>query len=188
MIVDGDHNYFTVSEELRVIAERAPEGELPLLLFHDVCWPHGRRDAYWAPDRIPPEHRQPLGNRATLFPGNPGTADEGLVLPKSAAQEGGPRNGVLTAIEDFVADRPDLRMAVVPAFFGFAAVWHVEALWAGAIADLLGPWDRNPTLARLEANRVFNVATSSARVAKLRKLEKEVEGLRALIRRQEPGT
>ena len=61
VIVDGDHNYFTVSEELRVIAERAPEGELPLLLFHDVCWPHGRRDAYWTPDRIPPEHRQPLG-------------------------------------------------------------------------------------------------------------------------------
>ena len=109
VIVDGDHNYFTVSEELRVIAERAPaKASCRSCLFHDVCWPHGRRDAYWAPDRIPPEHRQPLGDRATLFPGNPGTADEGLVLPKSAAQEGGPRNGVLTAIEDFVADRSGL--------------------------------------------------------------------------------
>src|SRR5581483_9770610 len=36
-IIDGDHNYFTVSEELRLIAERASGSQLPLLLFHDVC-------------------------------------------------------------------------------------------------------------------------------------------------------
>src|SRR4051812_31737927 len=49
-IIDGDHNYFTVSEELRILAARAEGGPLPLLLFHDVCWPHARRDDYYAPD------------------------------------------------------------------------------------------------------------------------------------------
>src|SRR5918995_1128020 len=34
VIIDGDHNYFTVSEELRLIGERSADGELPLLLFH----------------------------------------------------------------------------------------------------------------------------------------------------------
>ena len=47
VIIDGDHNYFTVREELRIIGERAPGAALPLLLFHDVCWPHGRRDDYF---------------------------------------------------------------------------------------------------------------------------------------------
>ena len=47
MIIDGDHNYYTVSEELRLIAERARTAPLPLLLFHDVCWPHARRDDYF---------------------------------------------------------------------------------------------------------------------------------------------
>ena len=47
IVIDGDHNYFTVSEELRLIGERAPGAELPLLLFHDVCWPHARRDDYF---------------------------------------------------------------------------------------------------------------------------------------------
>src|SRR5215207_3656918 len=47
VIVDGDHNYYTVSEELRLIDERAAGAELPLLMLHDVGWPHGRRDAYW---------------------------------------------------------------------------------------------------------------------------------------------
>ncbi len=36
LVIDGDHNYYTVSEELRLIKERAAGGALPLLLFHDV--------------------------------------------------------------------------------------------------------------------------------------------------------
>ena len=55
VIIDGDHNYYTVSEELRLIDERAAGAELPLLVLHDVGWPHGRRDAYWSPESIPDE-------------------------------------------------------------------------------------------------------------------------------------
>ena len=181
VIVDGDHNYYTVSEELRIISERAGRSGLPLCLFHDVTWPHGRRDAYWNPDVIPAGHRHPLSPHPTLFPGNAATAEEGLVLPASAAHEGGPRNGVLTAIEDFAAPRPDLAMAVVPAFFGFAAVWPKDALWAGAVADVLAPWDANPLVERLEANRTFNVATSSARAARISELERAAAASREQI-------
>ena len=35
----------------------------------------------------------------------PGVRPDGLPYPRSAAREGGPRNGVLTAVEDFVAQR-----------------------------------------------------------------------------------
>ena len=60
VIIDGDHNYYTVSEELRLIGERAQGSDLPLLLFHDVCWPHACRDDYYALELIPEEHRQPV--------------------------------------------------------------------------------------------------------------------------------
>src|SRR5215211_6207940 len=33
LIFDGDHNYFTLVEELRLVADRAGQGRLPLLLF-----------------------------------------------------------------------------------------------------------------------------------------------------------
>ena len=59
-MIDGDHNYYTVSEELRLIGERAPGSELPLLLFHDVRWPHGRRDDYFDVAQIP-EREPPFG-------------------------------------------------------------------------------------------------------------------------------
>ena len=116
VIIDGDHNYYTVSEELRLIAERA-SGGLPLLVFHDVSWPHGRRDAYFAPERIPEEHRQPLAEGAGLFPGERGLKFGGLTYKWAAAREGGARNGVLTAVEDFAAQHPELRLAIVPVFF-----------------------------------------------------------------------
>src|SRR5437764_45386 len=55
LVIDGDHNYFTVSQELELIGQRAGQEHLPLLLFHDVRWPHGRRDDYAAPEQIPAE-------------------------------------------------------------------------------------------------------------------------------------
>ena len=163
VIVDGDHNYFTVSEELRLIEERSQPDSMPLLLLHDVCWPHARRDDYFAPERIPPEHRLPLaGDGGGLFPGDPGLQPHGLPYPRSAAREGGPRNGVLTAVEDFVARHDDMRLAVIPAFFGLGVVWRREAPWAAELARIVDPYDGNPVLERLESNRVYQIAAAHA--------------------------
>lgn len=178
VVIDGDHNYYTVSEELRLIGERAPGPEIPLLMLHDVGWPHGRRDAYWAPERIPDEHRQPVVARPGLFPGEPGVADDGLPMYSSAEREGGPRNGVLTALEDFLVRREDLELAILPPFFGFGVVWHREAPWASGVAEVVRAWDRNPVLARLEENRVYHLATAHARSAELLRTTSALERAR----------
>jgi hypothetical protein len=158
VIIDGDHNYFTVSQELRIVAERSDP--LPLLLFHDVCWPHGRRDDYFAPEEIPAEHRQPTSDGGCLFPGEPGISRGGLPYRRPAAREGGPQNGVLTAVEDFVAEREGVRLAVIPAFFGLGVVWELAAPWSADLAAVVDPWDRNPLLERLEGSRVLHLASS----------------------------
>ena len=157
LIIDGDHNHYTVSEELRLIAERAGGAPLPLIAFHDVGWPHARRDTYYAPERIPEQHRQPLARDALVAPGEPGLARAGLRFPWAASREGGPGNGVLTAIEDFIAGREQLQLALVPAFFGLGLLWERGAPWAGAMADLIAPWDRSPLLERLEADRLAHI-------------------------------
>jgi hypothetical protein len=160
VIIDGDHNYYTVSEELRLIAKRAAGARLPLLMFHDVSWPHGRRDDYFAPERIPETHRQPMAEGGGLFPGVSGVRPGGLPFRGSAAREGGARNGVLTAVEDFVGQREDVVLAIVPVFFGLGVVWQREAPCSKELADLLEPWDRNALLERLEANRVLHLAVA----------------------------
>jgi hypothetical protein len=166
VVIDGDHNYYTVGEELRLVAERAAGTTLPLMLLHDVSWPHGRRDDYFAPELIPDEYRQPTVEGGGLFPGDPGISREGMPYRWPAASEGGPRNGVLTAIEDFVSSRERLRFAVIPAFFGLGVVWDRDAHWAEAIEEILEPWDRNPLVERLEANRVFHLVSDRVQMGR----------------------
>jgi hypothetical protein len=161
IILDGDHNYYTVSGELRIIAERgrAQARPIPLLLLHDVGWPHGRRDDYYVPERIPAEHRHPLAQDG-LFPGDSGTVHGGIPCDNPAAREGGPRNGVLTAIEDFLTGHDSLRLAVVPAFYGLGIIWDESDPRADEVARLLAPWDRHPLLQRMEDNRLLHLANT----------------------------
>ena len=181
VIIDGDHNYYTVSEELRLIGERAQGSALPLLLFHDVCWPHARRDDYYAPDQVPEEHRQPIVEGGGVFPGEPGIRPGGLPFRFAAAREGGPRNGVLTAIEDFVASSDGLRLVIVPAFFGLGVVFHRDAPYAERIAAILDPFDRHPMLERLEANRVLHLASVHYQMVEVGRLQERLGRQEALL-------
>jgi hypothetical protein len=183
VVIDGDHNYYTVSEELRLIAERAAGGDLPMLLFHDVSWPHGRRDDYYAAELIPEEQRQPIAEGGGLIPGVSGVRPGGLPYRGAAAHEGGPRNGVLTAVEDFVNARGDLQLAIVPVFFGLGVAWSRNAPYAEALAKQLAPWDRNPLLERLEANRVLQLAAAHANGVEASHARDRVARQEAVLRR-----
>lgn len=183
VVIDGDHNYYTVSEELRLIDERARETDLPLLFLHDVAWPHGRRDDYFAAELIPEEHRQPIAKGGGLIPGESGVRPGGLPYRGSAAREGGPRNGVLTALEDFVSGREELRLAIVPVFFGLGVVWCCDASWADDIAEILDPWDRNPLLERLERNRVHHLALAHVKLLEAARAHEQKARGDAVLRR-----
>lgn len=186
VIIDGDHNYWTVREELRLVAQRAGAPELPLLMLHDVGWPHAFRDDYFAAELIPEEHRHPVAGpdeSRGLYPGDPGLRPGGLPYPRSAAQEGGARNGVRTAVEDFVAESSGLRFAIVPAFFGLGVVWHEDAAWAEQLAEHLEPWDANAVIARLEANRVRHLADLQVQAGELWKARERIARQEAVLRR-----
>jgi hypothetical protein len=124
VLVDGDHNWYTVYNELLLIEEHVKRagGGLPLIICHDVGHPYGRRDLYYSPELIPEEFRHPYAKKG-IVPGQRELADEGGMNPQlcNALYEGGPRNGVLTAIEDFMAQsKHELELTIVPVNFGLA--------------------------------------------------------------------
>jgi cephalosporin hydroxylase len=139
-----DHNWYTVVNELRLLAAGAHRHgtRLPVLILHDVLWPYGRRDLYYAPETIPDEFRQPYGHGG-INPGNTRLhPSKGLNLTMwNATEEGGPRNGVMTALEDFVAeyDQP-VRTVVLPIYFGLAVV--VDEGWFADRPELAVALDR----------------------------------------------
>jgi len=54
-LIDGDHNYFTVMQELSSIHNVSKAGDI--LLFNDVTGHWARNDLYYDPEFIPKEHR-----------------------------------------------------------------------------------------------------------------------------------
>jgi len=164
-IVDGDHNWFTVYHECHAIGEAARRDGKPLLVFfHDVAWPSGRRDMYYTPDQIPAEFRHPYSEDAGAWPGCseliPGRGFRGMGQFAWATHEGGPRNGVLTGIEDFLRDEAaagrDYGFAEVPAVFGLGVLFAADAAWSEQVAQLVLPYHDNALLRRLEENRLAN--------------------------------
>jgi hypothetical protein len=158
-VLDGDHAYAVVLAELRTIAELAgPDRPHPLVLLHDVGWPCGRRDQYYAPDSLPAEDVHPHTWDLGVVPGNAGVVESGFRGEGGfalARHEGGPRNGVLTAVEDYLAEsEADLAYAHVPSVFGLGVVYPRDSEAAPRLAELLAPYDRSPLLARLEENRL----------------------------------
>jgi len=125
-LIDGDHNWYTVYNELRLLREasRAADAPLPLLILHDVAWPYGYRDLYYEPSQIPEEFRQPYA-KAGIHPRIKKLSPiEGINRGlDNAVESGGPRNGVRKALEDFLEehDRP-FRQVVLPFYFGLAIV------------------------------------------------------------------
>ncbi|MBW2528770.1 MAG: class I SAM-dependent methyltransferase [Deltaproteobacteria bacterium] len=121
-LIDGDHNWYTVFHELSLIEHRcmASDRPLPLILLHDVAWPYGRRDLYYDPDKIPAEFRQPWDKKG-ISPTESALLDEGGLNAHlcNALHEGGPKNGVLTAVEDYLAEtETPFVTARIPAVFG----------------------------------------------------------------------
>ena len=131
-LVDGDHNWYTVYHELKMLADTARSAgrPLPVLIMHDVLWPYGRRDLYYTPENIPEQYRHAYAQRG-MRPGRSELLPEGGggVSPtlNNALVEGGPRNGVMTALEDFMAESDEnLRLVVLPIYFGLAIVVSEE--------------------------------------------------------------
>jgi hypothetical protein len=154
-VIDGDHNHWTVVREL----EAAYSGDrTPLSILHDVAWPCARRDQYYAPAAIPEDGRLPHSFEKGRDPDSPELVDVGGFHGEFefavAEREGGERNGVLTAVEDFLSGRDDLEYREVDAVFGVGYVFAKDAPYADRLRELLDPWHESTLLARMERNRV----------------------------------
>jgi len=163
--IDGDHNYYTVLHELVAIDALQRAAGRPLLAFvHDVSWPCARRDFYYAPERIPAQWRHPHsfdhGVRLESDRAFDARGLRGMGHFAVALEAGGARNGVLTALEDFLKDadtdeRP-LCYVHIPAVLGLGIIFDASTPWAEPLAQWLRPYHANALIARLEENRLRN--------------------------------
>jgi hypothetical protein len=193
VLIDGDHNWYTVFNELRLIQRSAENARMafPVVFLHDVDWPYGRRDLYYDPDTIPDRYRHPH-QRAGLRPGKEELSGSGGLNANvaNAVSENTERNGVRTALEDFISESElDFRLVVVPGWHGLgilAARSFVDT--HRSLAELLARFESADFLAehcrRIESTRIRTMirAHEKKRLLKrrVRDLEKELSDNRDL--------
>lgn len=101
VLIDGDHNWYTIYNELLLIEENSKE--FPLILLNDTGWPYARRDLYYNPDTIPSEFLHTHEKKGIIPQQSTLVKHGGLNTQLDhATTEGGTRNGILTGIEDFL--------------------------------------------------------------------------------------
>lgn len=156
--IDGDHNWYTVYNELKQIESFAAT---PLFIYlHDVGWPCARRDLYYIPQSIPPEFLHPYSSELGITLDNPHSIPGGFNGPNWALVEGGPRNGVLTAVEDFIKDsKNEYHWLVIPAVLGLGILIDKKHPFVTQILDFYQPYNNNPVLATLERDRIEKYLT-----------------------------
>jgi hypothetical protein len=148
VLLEGDLNYETVQEDLRGIWElsRRLDTRFPSVIFASAGWPYARRDMYYNPDRLPSGARHEYA-RMGMTPWS-STLEPGMInYPFANARvEGGTRNGVLTAAEDFVAGiGMKLRLFALPVNHGLGIIYLAGSREEAFIqANLVPP----PALAR----------------------------------------
>lgn len=156
-MIDGDHNYYTVYHELKLITQ---DNKPDLILLHDVGWPWGHRDMYYDRNRIPQEYLQDSVTDPDLgvLPGNQGVVSQKGLRSKGqftfAKVEGGPGNGVLTAVQDFLGENSDYQLFTVDCVFGLGILTPKSAPYYSQIAAVLNRYVANPLIALLEEDRL----------------------------------
>jgi len=98
IFIDDDANWYTLINELKII--KNTNSEFPLVFICNNNFPNKRRDSYSNPDNIPDNFRQEYIDKLTINFNN-----EKIIISDGfyhARDENTPKNGVSTAIEDFL--------------------------------------------------------------------------------------
>ena len=178
-LIDGDHNWYTVYNELRIIHEKNLLKEGGAIFFHDVSWPYDRRDMYHVPESIPEDFRHPYKQEGIRH-------GQSALCPKAsfnksyynALTEGGPQNGVLTAIEDFMKEMEgEYSFFYFKIEFGLGVLVKDRKMTAQKMFPGLYHWikcyeiiDKLPSYIRSEHPKLYNHAAKIARKFNIKRL------------------
>jgi hypothetical protein len=180
VLIDGDHNWYTVFNELKTIERLCGERsrEFPLVMLHDIGWPYGRRDLYYNPGTIPEEYRKPHEKKGML-PGVKELLEEGGLNQHlhNAILENEPRGGVLTAIENFLEETEhQLELIKLPGIHGLGIIVPTREK------------DENTELARLLENLQFSPFVSRyVECVERDRLDKEIRQQEERVRQRQTG-
>jgi len=128
-----------------------------VMLLHSVGWPTATRDCYPDPARLPADAVHPhtaidpavrAEARGADAVGRPTAGG-----PAWAIRDGGPGNGVATALDDYLARHPDRCARRMPVGSGLAVVWPDGDAAVRAVVDDRATWCGDDVLEAVDVQR-----------------------------------
>ncbi|MGS2720418.1 class I SAM-dependent methyltransferase [Paraglaciecola aestuariivivens] len=160
--IDGDHNWYTVFNELSAIhkTEKSHAEGHSVIFLHDIGFPWAFRDLYYNPNDIPSEYLHPHCWESGVLHDNTAEKNKGfrgMGHFAIATQAGGDKNGVMCAVNDFLAQHSDAYSFYnIPAVFGLGILVPKSHKFHNEIHSIVLPYVDNPLLKKLEENRLDN--------------------------------
>lgn len=139
ILLNDDPNWYTVYNELQTI--KKTNDEFPLVLICHNLFPHKRRDSYINPDYIPDEFKNAFSRN--LDYGEIQIFDDFF----HAIEDKTPKNGVLTAIEDFLNQNKSIGMMDIKLFNGITILYYknsISQIRLGMLNDEIKGHEFNP--------------------------------------------
>lgn len=124
IFINGDPNWYTVYNELNLI--RKNNFNFPLVFVCNNKYPHKRRDSYINPEKIPEEFKNECCNDLPILYEKDEETKRTMVKDGfcHAIQKDTPKNGVLTAIEDFLKENNSLKLLEVNPLEGVTLIYE----------------------------------------------------------------
>lgn len=134
VFINGDPNWYTVYNELNIIKKN--NSKFPIVFVCNNKYPHKRRDSYRDPNIIPNEFKNECCNDLPILykEGNEikcTNVKDGFC---HAIDENTPKNGVLTAIEDFLKENSSLKFLELNQLEGISLI-YLSSEFADNIID-----------------------------------------------------
>lgn len=171
--IDGDHNYYTVFNELNNLIPINPN---IWIFLHDVKWPCRYRDMYYSPKTIPKKYLHE--HSYTNFINENNEVDEsggfsGAGEFAFANDYGGESNGVKKAIDDFLLKNLDYHYNEIEPVMGLGLIVHKDNKEKSI--EILKPYQNN-LINSLERNRIELYVRHLQVIREFEKKCKEREG------------
>jgi len=126
VMLEGDLNYYSVRGDLLGIDELSHRQNIPfpLVLVRSMSWPYARRDMYYDPGNLPKDTMHDH-EKSGMTPWTSQLKEMMINYPfENAKHEGEPKNGVWTAVEDFIAgSNLPLKFFLLPSNNGLGVIY-----------------------------------------------------------------
>lgn len=192
ILIYGDSNWYTVYNELKLLEKNFDYDSFPLILLHNVSWPYGRRDLYYNPDSIPSGFLHEF-KKLGMTPDQSELLLEGGINHNlnNAIADNTPKNGVLTAIEDFLGETElNLSFYKINGFNGLGIMYFEDDSFNEKLNNIFYESEIGETVEKFyisnsikknnlinyQKNHILNLET------KLSEYEEEIQKLNSLIR------